>query len=245
MTGRFGLDYSAGYLFTNVLCQFFSPYQFNPFNLNPLRDLLEDTVDFQFLRKQSAVKLFLSATNVESGKLKVFNGNELTADHVIASSCLPFLMQAIEINGEHYWDGGLIGNPALFPLIYDCEARDIVLVHVTPARRQELPTTAEGIMRRVQEVSLNSSLFREMRAVSFVNTLVDQGRITGGKKIFVHEIEAEDAMSELTNTSKMNADWDFLLRLHGMGRRCANDWLSSKVHKVGVESTIDMASKFL
>jgi NTE family protein len=245
MTGRFGLDYSAGYLFTNALCQFVSPYQFNPLNLNPLRDLLRDTVDFQLLREQSVIKLFLSATNVESGKLKVFNGKELTADHVIASSCLPFLMQAIEINGEHYWDGGLIGNPALFPLIYECEARDIVLVHVTPVTRSEIPTTAEGIMRRVQELSLNSSLFREMRAVSFVNALVDRGRMIGGKKILIHEIEADDALSQLTNTSKMNADWDFLLHLHSLGRRCANGWLSSKAHKVGVESTIDMTSKFL
>jgi NTE family protein len=124
MMGNFGLDYSAGYLPTNILCQLLSPYQFNPFNLNPLRDLLEETVDFRRIREQTAVKLFLCATNVQSCKVEIFRGRELTSDHVLASSCLPFLMHAVEIGGERYWDGGFIANPALFPLIYECEARD-------------------------------------------------------------------------------------------------------------------------
>jgi NTE family protein len=129
MMGNFGLDYSAGYTLTNMLCQFLSPYQLNPFNLNPLKDLLEEVVDFRRIKQQTVVKLFLGATNVRTGKLKIFCGGELSANHVLASSCMPFLMHAVEIDGERYWDGGFVGNPALFPLIYECEARDIIVVH--------------------------------------------------------------------------------------------------------------------
>jgi len=245
MSGSFGLDFAPGYVLTNMFCQLLSPYQLNPFNLNPLKHLLEEVVDFQRLRRQTAVNLFLGATNVRSCKLKVFCGRELTADHVLASSCLPFLMHAVEIDGEHYWDGGFIGNPAFFPVIYECEARDIILVHLTPIQRQDVPTTASSILSRMQEISLNSSLVREMRAVAFVNKLIDQRRMIGGKKIVVHVIEADGVIRDLPNTSKMNADWDFLLHLHSMGRRCANDWLCYNVNKVGMEPTVDMAGKFL
>ena len=245
MSGNFGLDHSPGYLLTNMFCQFLSPYQLNPFNLNPLKHLLEEVVDFQRIRQQTTVKLFLGATNVRSCKLKVFVGRELTADHVLASSCLPFLMHAVEIDGERYWDGGLIGNPAFFPVIYECEARDIVLVHLTPIQRPDFPTTANSILSRMQEISLNSSLMREMRAVAFVNRLIDRGQMTGGKQILVHLIEADDVISELPNTSKMNGDWDFLLHLHDIGRRRANDWLVSEFDHLGVESSIDFETKYL
>jgi NTE family protein len=153
MMGNFGLDYSGGYLLTNILCQLLSPYQFNPLNLSPLKHLLEETVDFRRIRQQTAVKLFLCATNVQTCKVEIFRGQELTADHVLASSCLPFLMHAVEIGGERYWDGGFIANPALFPLIYECDARDIILVHVTPSRRPGFPVTANSILSRMQEVS--------------------------------------------------------------------------------------------
>jgi len=245
MRGNFGLDYSPGYILVNMLCHFFSPYQLNPYNLNPLKCLLEEIVDFQRVRVQTAVKLFLCATNVQTCKLEIFRGSELTADHVLASSCLPFLMHAIEINGERYWDGGFIGNPALFPVIYECNACDIILVHVTPTRRPDLPVTANSILSRMQEVSVSSSLMREMRAVAYVNTLINQGKMTDGKQILVHEIEAADAISELPNSSKLNGDWNFLLYLHDVGRRHADEWLASKFDRLGVESSVDLHTEYL
>ena len=245
MSGNFGLDYSASYIFANLLSQFMSPYQMNPFNLNPLKDLLEKIVDFKPLRERSVVKLFLSATNVQTGKLKVFCGRELTADHVLASSCLPFLMHAVEIDGERYWDGGFVGNPALFPVIYECDARDIVLVHLTPTRRSDFPVTANSILMRMQEVSLNSSLMRELRVVEFVNKLIGQGKTSYGKEIFVHVVEAEDAISKLPNSSKLNGDWDFLLYLRDLGRRRAEEWLTSNFSCLGVKSSIDWRAKYL
>jgi NTE family protein len=243
--GNFGLDYSAGYLLTNILCQLLSPYQFNPLNLNPLEHLLEETVDFRRIRQQTAVKLFLCATNVQTGKLEIFRGQELSADHVLASSCLPFLMHAVEIGGERYWDGGFIANPALFPLIYECDARDIILVHVTPSRRPGCPVAANSILSRMQEVSLNSSLMREMRAVAYVNKWIDQGKMSGGKQILVHVIDGEDVISGLPNSRKLNGDWDFLMYLHDVGRRRTADWLASNFDCLGVESSIDLQTNYL
>jgi NTE family protein len=154
-------------------------------------------------------------------------------------------MHAVEIGGERYWDGGFIGNPALFPVIYECDARDIVLVHVTPTRRPGFPVTANSILSRMLEVSVSSSLMREMRAVAFVNQLIDQGRMTGGKQILVHEIEAEDVISDLPNSSKLNGDWDFMMHLHDVGRRHADDWLASNFDRLGVESSVDFQTEYL
>jgi NTE family protein len=243
--GNFGLEFSAGYVMTKMLCQFLSPYQLNPFNLNPLKDLLEEVVDFARVRELTAVKLFLCATNVRKCSVEIFQASELTVDHVLASSCLPLFMQAVEIDGERYWDGGFVGNPALFPLIYECDAHDIVMVQVTPVRRPDFPVTAHSILRRMQEVSVSSSLVREMRAVAFVNHFLDQGRMTGGKKIFVHSIDADDILSDLPNSSKLNGDWDFLSYLHDLGRKYTENWLSSTFDRLGTESSVDLTTKYL
>jgi NTE family protein len=245
MCGNFGLDYSPGYMLINMLCQFMSPYQLNPFNLNPLRYLLEEIVDFPCIRQQTAIKLFLCATNVRTCKVEIFRGSELTASHVVASSCLPFLMQAVELGGERYWDGGFIGNPALFPVIYECDACDVILVRVTPTRRLDFPITATSILSRMQEVSVSSSLVREMRAVAFINKLIDQNRMTGGKRILVHEIEAKDVISMLPISSKLNGDWDFLLYLRDNGRKRAEDWLVSHFDRLGVESSAELRAAYL
>ena len=175
----------------------------------------------------------------------MFCGSELTANHVIASSCMPCLMHAVEIDGEYYWDGGFTGNPALFPLIYECETRDIIVVHLTPTQRLDFPVSAGSILSRMHEVSLNSSLMREMRAVALVNEWINRGRMTDGKQILVHEIEAEDVIRELPSASKMNGDWNFLLHLHDLGRKRAGDWLVSNFDRVGVESSIDIQTKYL
>jgi NTE family protein len=209
--------------------------------------VLESTVDFERLRHGSAVKLFLSATNVRTCKVRVFGSEEITADAVLASACLPFMFQAIEIDGEHYWDGGYMGNPAIFPLIYGCESPDVVIVHINPINRPDVPKTATDIMNRINEISFNSSLMREMRAIGFVSKLIDDGKLrdTGMKRMRIHAIDAEDVMQGLGVASKLNADWEFLLHLHDTGWRCAEAWLGSAYGEVGHKSTVDVHGKYL
>jgi NTE family protein len=244
MTTDFGLEHSPGYIFMDIISHFLSPYQFNPFNYNPLKSLLEEIVDFERLRRQPAVKLFLCATNARTGKLKVFDGGEVTSDSVLASTCLPFLMQSVEVDGEYYWDGGFAGNPAIFPVIYGCDARDILLVHLTPTERPTVPITTRAIMNRMQEISFNSSLMREMRAVAFVTKLIEDGRLADGKKILIHLIEAEAEIRELAGSSRLNGDWNFLSHLHAVGRERADEWLATNFDRLGVESTIDLREKY-
>jgi NTE family protein len=153
----FGLDYSPGYVFMEALSYFLSPYQFNPFNYNPFKNLLEETIDFARVRTQRELKWFLSATNVETAKLTIFSGDDLRVEHLLASACLPLLMHAIEIDGEYYWDGGFMGNPAIYPLVWECETRDVILVHTTPLERRGVPKTSQAIMNRMQEISFNAS----------------------------------------------------------------------------------------
>jgi NTE family protein len=240
----FGLDHSPGYVFMEALSYYSSPYQFNPFNYNPLKTLLEEAIDFERVRQQRRVKLFLSATNVRTSKVKVFSGEEINAERVLASACLPLLMHAVEIDGEHYWDGGFAGNPVIFPVIYQCEARDIVMIHLTPAERPELPVNPRTIMNRMQEISFNSSLIREMRAIAFVTKLIDEGYWTNGKRIFIHSIEGEDVIRELSGSSRVNGDWDLLSRLYEIGRERANNWLVANFDRISAESTVDLEAKY-
>jgi NTE family protein len=244
MGSDFGLDNSPGYMFMNALTYFSSPYQFNPLDFNPLKCLLEEVVDFERLRRQPAVKLFICATNARTGKLKVFSGEEIGSDHVLASTCLPLLTRAVEIDGDHYWDGGFAANPAIFPVIYGCEAPDVIMVHLTPSERPEIPTSSRAIMHRMQEISFNTSLIHEMRAVAFVTKLIDDGRFLDGKRIFIHSVEAEDVMRELPGSSRFNSDWEFLSHLHETGRQRADDWLAANFDRLGVESTVDLQAKY-
>ena len=224
-----------------------SPYQFNPANYNPLRDVVEQSIDFEVLRRPDCpVKLFLSATNVRTGKVKIFSGKEISVDAVMASACLPTMFHAVEIDGEAYWDGGYMGNPAIFPLIYGCESADVVIVHINPLFRDEVPRSADDILNRINEISFNSSLMREMRAVSFVTRLVTQKRVEGGlKHVLIHSITDDAFMSALTPTSKYNADWDFLVFLRDQGRKCAGEWLAKNFAKLGVESSVDAEKMYL
>jgi NTE family protein len=244
MSGNFGLDHSPGYVFADTLSQVFSPYQLNPLNYNPFKELLEEVIDFEVLRQQAAVKVFLCATNVRSGKVKIFRTEELCSDHVVASSCQPLMMHAVKIDGEYYWDGGFMGNPALFPVIYGCQACDIILVRLTPTERAENPTTSRAILSRMQEVTFNSTVMREMRVVAFVTKLIDDG-MADAKRIFIHAIDGEDVIGALSNSSKLNGDWDYLQHLHKIGRERADVWLSSNFDRLGVETTIDLQSKYL
>ena len=244
MNSTRGLEHSPGYVFMEALTYFASPYQLNPFNYNPLKKQIEEFVDFDRVRRQDAIKLFLSATDVRTSKVKVFPGTELRVEHVLASTCLPLLMHAVEIDGEYYWDGGYAGNPAIFPLIHECEAPDIVLVHLTPADRPEIPTSSPAIMNRMQEISFNTALIREMRAVALRNRRIDEGVMSAGKRTFVHVIEAEDIIREFTASSRLNADWSFLTNLFDNGRDRADAWLAANFGRIGVESTVDLEEKY-
>jgi NTE family protein len=244
MSGKFGLDHSPGYLFMDALSYFTSPYLYNPLNLNPLRDVLEQIVDFERLRRESAVKLFLGATNVRTGKVKVFKSEEIGPNQVLASTCLPLLMQPVEIDGEAYWDGGYSGNPVVFPLVYECETRDILMVHLTPAERPEIPVTSHAIMNRMQEIGFNAALIREMRAVAFINRRIVEGKMTEGKQMLVHVIEAEDVIREFPGSSRLNNNWDFLSHLHEVGRARADKWLAANFDRLGVESTVSLEEKY-
>ncbi|WP_046866106.1 patatin-like phospholipase family protein [Microvirga massiliensis] len=242
-----GLENSPAFLLIDMLTRVMSPYQWNPANINPLRQVIESIVDFERLRRDSALKLFLSATNVRTCKVRVFGSEEVTADAVLASACLPFMFQAIEIDGEHYWDGGYMGNPAIFPLIYGCESQDVVIVHINPINRPDVPRTATDIMNRINEISFNSSLMREMRAIDFVSKLIDDGKLrdTGMKRMRIHAIDAEDVMQGLGAASKLNADWEFLLHLHDIGRRRTEAWLARNLGEVGHKSTVDVHGRYV
>jgi NTE family protein len=245
MNPNFGLEHSPGYVMVDIISRFLSPYQLNPLDVNPMRDLLNEVVNFERVQKQKVIKLFLSATNVRTGKVAVFTNNEITADHVLASACLPFMMRAPEINGERYWDGGFMGNPAIFPVIYGCDSQDVLLVHLTPTERPEMPTNSRAILNRMQEISFNSSLMREMRAVAFVTKMIDDGKLSGGKRMFIHLIEAEDVIRELSGSSKMNAEWKFLMYLYDLGRERADKWIAQNFDRIGVETTVDLQARYL
>jgi len=246
--GNKSLENSPSFMWLDFVTRILSPYQLNPLNWNPLREVLEQSVDFDVLKtKKLPIKLFLSATNVRTGKIKVFENHEFSADAVLASGCLPFLFQSVEINGEFYWDGGYMGNPAIFPLIYHCESPDVVIIHINPLVRDEIPHTATEIMNRINEISFNSSLMREMRAINFVTKLIDDKKLSGDgmRRMNIHSISAEEEMRKHSVLSKLNADWDFLLDLFEAGRKYGSDWLDANFDKIGVESSIDIEATYL
>jgi NTE family protein len=241
----YDLTYSVAYQAFETLTRVFSPYQFNPFpvEFNPLRQVLDDNLDWRRLRTDpKAVRLFISATNVRTGKPRVFNRAEVSTDVVLASACLPHVFRAVEIDGEAYWDGGYVGNPALWPLYYERGAPDIVLVQINAIMRAELPTSATDIMNRLNEINFNASLMAEMRAIDFVQRLLDSGRLEQPRyrRIFLHVIEDEERMREFKLSTKLNGDWEFLQILRRYGREAADRFLAQHFDTLGKESTLDI-----
>ena len=227
-----------------------SPYQFNPLDINPLRDLLAELIDFERVRHCSAVKLFISATHVKSGKVRVFDSNELSLDVALASACLPYLFKAVEIDGEHYWDGGYMGNPSLYPLFYKTDSRDIIIVHINPLVRDEIPKTAPDIFNRINEISFNSSLIDDMRAIAFVKKLINQDILkeesrSQFKDILLHSVRSDAAMCDLDVSSKFKTDWKFLTDLRDRGRQVMDAWLSKHFKDVGIRDSVDLHTEFL
>ncbi|MDR2688905.1 MAG: patatin-like phospholipase family protein [Azoarcus sp.] len=253
--------------------QYFSPYQMNPLNFNPLRKLLDVQVDFGGLRKHSPVRLFIAATNAKTGKLRLFRHPEINADTIVASACLPMIHQAVVIDGEPYWDGGYSANPAVFPLFNECESRDIMLILLAPQDYGEMPRTAEEIRARTLEFAFNTSLLREMLLFAHVLNYGNDNERTQKKEdsgwsllrllgrsrqematlpslerqmleTRFHLIEAEDLLRQFGSATKIAADWSFLKKLHDIGYEKTQTWLAEHGDQVGKETSFDLIARF-
>lgn len=228
--------------FTGLL----SPYQTNPLNLNPLRPLLERCVDFEAIQHCGGPRVFVSATQVSSGRAAIFSGDGLTLDAVLASACLPTLFQAIEIDGQAYWDGGYALNPALSPLIASCEHPDLLVIQINPLRRPDLPDTATQIMDRMNELTFNASLLAQMRAIDKINRLLAQGALApgSGKSIRLHRIDGGEDLLAYAASTKLRSDPELIEALFELGHRAAKRWLATHLDAVGVRSTVDVAQDY-
>ncbi|EHQ53287.1 patatin [Ectothiorhodospira sp. PHS-1] len=246
LSGRFSMDHSPGYLFFEQLTRQFSPYELNPLNINPLRDLVAEQIDFERVNHCSELKVFVTATNVRTGRGRIFTQPELTVDTVMASACLPFMFQAVEINGEAYWDGGYIGNPALYPLVEDTATRDLIIVQINPMVREELPRTGRDIINRLNEITFNASLIKELRAIELLHQLIEAEQLESERyrDIFVHLIHAHEELKDLDASSKLNAEWDYLIHLRDRGRAWADGFLERHFDDLGQRSSFDLKSLF-
>lgn len=236
--------------FLDAFSRLTSPYDLNPFNFDPLKEILDAQIDFDRLRAQVDIPLFVTATCVTTGKAEVFTGERISADAVLASACLPFIRQAVEIDGKPYWDGGFTGNPALWPLFYADTPDDLLIVHINPLKRAGTPKSADDIMNRVNEITFNASLMAELRAVAFVKRLIEDDLLTdagkaGLRNIHIHAIRADDALSAYTAASKYDTSWRFLTGLRDAGRETAREWLESCSKHVGKRSSVDVRAGYL
>ena len=240
-----GLDWMAALNPLDMLSRVFSPYELNPLNYNPLRSVLEELVDVDNL--QNGIHLFIPATNVETGEPRIFKGDDITVDVLLASACLPFMYQAVEIDGVPYWDGGYSGNPAIWPLIYKTGCADVMLVQINPLLRSGTPKTAVDIINRVNEISFNSSLIAEMRAINFVHKLIDSGKLDSKEytNVRMHRVMPPVGLHEMNASSKMNASWEFFTALHQVGRDQMEEWLKTHKKDLGKRPTLDIQGNFL
>ncbi len=242
LMGRWTLDTSPMFLALDLAARVFSPYDLNPRGANPMRDILAECVDFAHLG-QSPIRLFVTATNVRTGRGRVFHNAEITPEALLASACLPTMFQAIEIEGEAYWDGGYVGNPTITPLVRECTSSDIILVQVNPVERPGTPRSAREILDRLNEVSFNSPLMKELRMIAILQQVASPGDSEGARwaGMRIHRI-ASGMMTELGYSSKLNAEWEFLCMLRDEGRRCAEAFLKDHTQDLGRRSTFDLDS---
>jgi NTE family protein len=229
-------------LWGDLFTHYSSPYQFNPFDFNPLRDYLENTIDFDKVRAIEDFKLFIAATNVRTGKIRVFSDGELTADHVMASACLPTLFRAVEIDGEAYWDGGYMGNPAIFPMFYESHCADVVIIQINPIERHALPRSARDIQNRLDEITFNGALMSELRAIDFVVRLIDAGKLSleDYMRPLVHRIDGGDLLRPYDAATKLDASWPLISAFFEFGRTAAAHWLDETYEFIGRESTLNL-----
>lgn len=247
MLGKYTMYNSPGFLMFDLLSRMFSPYELNPMGTDPLRDTITKCFDFDYLRKNTDVKVYLCATHVYTGRLKVFGNADLKPEALLATACLPTIHNAVKVDGEYYWDGGFIGNPVFFPLIYNCETPDIVLVQLNPTVREHLPTSSREIADRLNEITNNASVVREMRAISFISDLIDKGLLDKNKvkRVHMHLIEDESVFQDLGWSSKLNTEWEFLTHLFEKGRAAADKWIKENYDNVGKKTTAPMREHFV
>jgi NTE family protein len=240
LLGRWTLDSSPIYVAMDLMSRLVSPYDVNPRGVNPLRDMLAELIDFHVLA-QSPIHLFITATNVRTGRGKVFKNADITPDVLLASACLPTMFQAIEIDGESYWDGGYSGNPTLSTLIRETKAQDTILVPINPIERLPPPRTASEILNRLNEVSFNAVVLKELKMMALLRKVADpgdgEGRLWASMRI---HLVRNDIMSELGASSKLNAEWAFFEYLHKEGRKAAQAFLETHGQDIGKRSTLDL-----
>ncbi len=240
LMGRWTMDTSPVFLAFDLAVRLFSPYDLNPLGANPLRGILAECVDFARVAL-SPIRLFVTATNVRTGRGRVFHNTELTPDVLLASACLPTLFQAIEIDGEAYWDGGYVGNPTITPLVRECASSDTLLVQVNPVERPGTPRSARDILNRLNEVSFNGTLLKELRMIAILRQVANPGDCEGARwaGMRIHRI-ASPAMTDLGYSSKLNAEWGFLCMLRDEGRRSAEAFLKAHREDLGHRSSFDL-----
>jgi NTE family protein len=243
------LENSPMAIWLKAVSQYLSPYDFNPLNINPLKDLIERFVDFDAIRKSPTPQVFVSATNVQTGRLRIFPHDKISAEAVLASACLPHLFQAVEIDGVPYWDGGYLGNPSIFPLFNTTQTEDVLLIQINPLVRHQTPTASRDIVSRLNEITFNSPLMGELRAIEFVARLIDQGRLTRGfrhgkyRRINMHRIALDAFAKQPDVGSRFNTDYDFFDMLRTNGKRAARRFLDAHFDDIGVRGTVDLQAE--
>jgi NTE family protein len=240
LMGRWTLDTSPAYVAMDLMARVLSPYDLNPLGFNPLRDILTDSIDFGRLAR-APIKLFITATNVRTGRGRIFRNAEITADVLLASACLPTMFQAIEIDDDPYWDGGYAGNPTLTPLVRESDAHDIILVQINPRERPDRPRTANEVLNRLNEISFNSPLMKELRMIALLRQVADPGHGEGARwaGMRTHRIMS-DALADFGASSKLNAEWEFVSLLKEEGRKSADAFLTAHGEDIGKQSTADL-----
>lgn len=244
-------DGAAGVLIFDLMTRLVSPYQFNPLDFNPLRDVLARCVDFKRLRRRSPIDLHIAATDVATGKRRIFETGQVTLEAVLASACLPQLHKAVKIGRRHYWDGGFTANPPILPLVQSSRAGDTVIVQLDPAREADLPTNARAIIARINRITFNAALRREVELIEHLRALASEGFALGGplrrriRRHRFHHIEAGNLDRAFGHSSRLHPDWDLLCHLRDLGRSTAESWLRRHYSAIGRRSTVDLAAKFL
>jgi NTE family protein len=240
MLGRWSLDLSPAYIAMDMMSRVFSPYDLNPLGLNPLRKILAESINFERLAK-SPIKLFITATNVHTGRGRIFRNPQITPDVLLASACLPTMFQAVEIDGEPYWDGGYAGNPTITPLVRESDASDSILVQINPRERLTTPRTASDILDRLNEISFNSPLMKELRMIALLRQAADPGTGEGARwaGMRTHRIMT-DKLAEFGASSKLNAEWEFISMLKAEGQSSADEFLREHGGDLGQRSTTDL-----
>jgi NTE family protein len=240
LMGRWSLDTSPAYFAYDMMTRVLSPYDLNPLGLNPLRGILAESIDFERLSR-APIKLFITATNVRTGRGRIFRNAEITADVLLASACLPTMFQAIEIDGQPYWDGGYAGNPTITPLVRESDAHDSILVQINPRERTDTPRTANEVIDRLNEISFNSPLMKELRMIALLQQVADPGHGEGARwaGMRTHRIWT-DKLASFGASSKLNVEWEFVSMLKEEGRRSADGFLAAHAGDLGKRSTADL-----